>query len=173
MPPLLVTMGEPAGIGGELALKAWAARRDGIPPFVLLDDIERLHALAGRIGLKVPFAAIEDPGEAAAVWAEALPVLHQPLTASVEPGRPDPANGQAVIRSIERAVSLVMSGAAGAVVTNPISKAVLHRAGFAHPGHTEFLGELAGAGAKPVMMLAGPSLRVVPVTVSRGARPAR
>jgi 4-hydroxythreonine-4-phosphate dehydrogenase len=92
-------------------------------------------------------------------------VLPLPLAAPVTPGRPDPANAPAVIASIERAVALAKEGRAGAVVTNPIQKSVLTAAGFPHPGHTEFLGELAGRGRPPVMMLACPGLRVVPVTV--------
>ncbi|MCW8086121.1 4-hydroxythreonine-4-phosphate dehydrogenase PdxA [Sabulicella glaciei] len=154
---LALTMGEPAGIGPEISALAWQAlRRDG-PGFVLLGD-------AGLVS-GVPVARVASPEEAEAAFPEALPVLHRPLPAPVRPGRPDPANAPAVLRSIEEAVALAREGRAGAVVTNPIQKAVLTAAGFPHPGHTEFLGELAGTGVPPVMMLACPELRVVPVTV--------
>lgn len=162
--PLAVTMGEPAGIGGEIALMAWLAR-DALPPFFLIDDPSRLAGLAARLGWSIPIAPITAPAEAVAVFAEALPVLAQPLANPVEPSKPNPANAGAVIAAIRRAVELTQSGAASAIVTNPIHKAVLTEAGFAHPGHTEFLAELAGPGVTPIMMLACPGLRVVPVTV--------
>lgn len=177
-PPLALTMGEPAGIGGEIALKAWsiargAARADGaVPPFVLLDDPARLEALASRLGLPVPVKAVGSAAEAAAAFGTALPVLPQPLAAPVTPGRPDPANGAAVIASIDRAVDLVRRGEASAVVTNPIQKSALYAAGFRHPGHTEYLAHLAGLADEPVMMLAARDLRVVPVTIHVSVRDA-
>lgn len=172
-PPLVLTMGEPAGIGGEIALKAWAARADGaVPPFVLLDDPARLEALAARLGLPVPVRAVGSMAEGAALFGAALPVLPQPLAAPVTPGRPDPANGAAVIASIDRAVDLVRRGEASAVVTNPIQKSALYAAGFRHPGHTEYLAHLAGLTDEPVMMLAAQDLRVVPVTIHVSVRDA-
>lgn len=163
--PLALTMGEPAGIGGEITLKAWRARvTDAIPPFFAIDDPARLATLARTIGIDVPVREIDDPGEAQRVFPDALPVLAQALPHPTIPGRPDPANAPAVIAAIERAVTLVRSGRASAVVTNPIQKETLYDAGFAYPGHTEFLGVLAHV-AHPVMMLAGPELRVVPVTI--------
>ncbi|CAO3451357.1 4-hydroxythreonine-4-phosphate dehydrogenase (EC 1.1.1.262) [Azospirillum argentinense] len=180
-PPLALTMGEPAGIGGEIALKAWAearakagaARADGaVPPFVLLDDPARLEALAARLGLPVPVKAVGSMAEGAALFGAALPVLPQPLAAPVTPGRPDPANGAAVIASIDRAVELVRRGEASAVVTNPIQKSALYAAGFRHPGHTEYLAHLAGLTEEPVMMLAAQDLRVVPVTIHVSVRDA-
>jgi 4-hydroxythreonine-4-phosphate dehydrogenase len=165
-PPLVVTMGEPAGIGGEIALMARAAHREqAVPRFFIVDSPERLERLAERLGLAVRPIAIGDAGEIGAAWAHGLPVLPLALPARVVPGRPDPDNAGAVLESIERAVRLVRSGTAGAVVTNPIHKQVLYSAGFHHPGHTEYLAELAGATAAPVMMLACPELRVVPVTI--------
>ncbi|MBI4183247.1 MAG: 4-hydroxythreonine-4-phosphate dehydrogenase PdxA [Proteobacteria bacterium] len=158
-------MGEPAGIGGEIALKAWLARARGVAPFVAIDDPERLSALARRLGLEVPVRTVAGPEEAAGAFAEALPVLALPLARPARPGRPDPANAPAVIAAIDRAVALTLAGRAAAVVTNPIQKKTLIEAGFAHPGHTEYLAELAKAAGPPVMMLVGPSLRVVPVTV--------
>ncbi len=167
-PPLAVTMGEPAGIGGELSLKVWLARRAaGTParrPFFILDDPARLAALARTLGLEVPVQAIGSAAETAAVFAQALPVLPISLAAPVTPGHPDTANAAATIAAIERAVGLAASGEAAGVVTNPIQKKTLQDAGFRHPGHTEFLAELAG-GIDVAMMLACPQLRVVPVTI--------
>ena len=164
MTPLALTMGEPAGIGGEITLAAWLRRGEGVPPFFALDDPDRLAALARRLGLAVPIREIGIAEEAAGCFADALPVLPVILAARVEPGHPSGVNAAAVVAAIERAVALVRSGQAAALVTNPIHKETLYTAGFRHPGHTEFLAELAGAGA-PVMMLACPGLRVVPVTI--------
>lgn len=163
--PVALTMGEPAGVGGELSLAAWLARRDGEAAFFAIDDPDRLDALARRLGRSVPLRSISSPAEAPQVFAAALPVLPLRLPVPVAPGRPDPANAAAVLRSIERAVVLVRQGSAGAMVTNPIHKGTLYKAGFRHPGHTEYLAALAGAEAAPVMMLTCPGLRVVPVTV--------
>ncbi len=165
MQPLALTMGEPAGIGAEIAIDAWLALRGSGPRFVLLDDADRVAALAQRLGRPVEVRRVASMAEGAAVFPAALPVLHRALPVAVTPGRPDPANAQSVIDAIAEAVALAQSGVAAAVVTNPIQKAVLTRAGFPHPGHTEFLAALAGPGVKPVMMLACPGLRTVPVTV--------
>ncbi len=163
--PLVLTMGEPAGIGGEIALQAWRDRSaHAIPPFFAIDDPARLAALAEALGLDVPVREIGEPGDCARAYASALPVLAQRLPRKPVAGSPDPANASAVIAAIERATALVRNGQAGAMVTNPIHKETLYAAGFAYPGHTEFLGALARV-AHPVMMLAGPELRVVPVTV--------
>ena len=165
-------MGEPAGIGGELALLTWLARRNrAVPPFFTVDDPGRLAALACRLGLAVPVVEIEAAAEAAARFDAALPVLPVALPAAVEPGHPDPANGRAVLAAIDRAVALALAGSAAAVVTNPIHKGVLYQAGFRHPGHTEYLGALLGVSA-PVMMLEGGGLRVVPVTCHLSVRAA-
>jgi 4-hydroxythreonine-4-phosphate dehydrogenase len=159
--PLALTMGDPAGIGGEIAAGAWLAARQnpglGIHPFVLIGDVR----WAGGFG--IPIEVIDDPA-AAAAFARALPVLAHPLANPAIPGRPDPANAAAIIGAIERATSLAMSGTVSAIVTNPIAKSVLYAAGFKHPGHTEFIGALTNT-RTPIMMLAGPHLRVVPVTV--------
>ena len=169
--PVVLTMGEPAGIGGELALMSWRAR-DGLPPFCVLDDPERLRRLARRLALDVPVAPIADPAEAEAAFATALPVLPHPLPSDVEPGRPDPCNAAAVIGALDRAVDLVRRAAARAVVTAPIHKATLYGAGFRAPGHTEYLARLVGPGARAVMMIACPQLRVVPVSVHVALREA-
>src|SRR5579859_3901390 len=162
--PLALTMGEPAGIGAEITMAAWLRRSEGLPPFFLLDDIERLAALAHRLGWTVPLRAIAAPEEAAATFPFHLPVLPIALSRPVVPGQPDTGNAGAVVAAIDAAVAFANTGRAAAVVTNPINKQVLYSAGFKHPGHTEYLAELAG-GVQPVMMLACPELRVVPVTI--------
>lgn len=172
-PPLALTMGEPAGIGGEIAAKAWLGRHQtGVPPFLLIDSPQRLERLAELLGVTLPIGVVAGPEEAARVFDDALPVLPLALPQAVAPGRPHPANAAAVKESIERAVALTRAGGAGAVVTNPIHKAAMYAGGFAFPGHTEFLADLAGAGVRPVMMLACPGLRVVPVTVHLALRAA-
>ena len=157
LPPLALTMGEPAGIAAEITAKAWWAVRAAGPAFFLIGDPAQ--------ATQAPMAVIESPEQANAAFPHALPVLPQKLAAAVRPGCLDPANAPAVIASIERAVGYALQGRAAGVVTNPIQKSVLTAIGFAHPGHTEFLGELAGKGVPPVMLLACPGLRVVPATV--------
>ncbi|MDO9713302.1 4-hydroxythreonine-4-phosphate dehydrogenase PdxA [Paracraurococcus lichenis] len=155
--PLAVTMGEPAGIGGEIAVAAWQALHATGPAFFLIDDADRLRG--------APIARIGAPEQALAAFGRALPVLHRPLPRPAEPGRLDAANAPAVIAAIDEAVALAKAGRAAGIVTNPIQKSALYAAGFAHPGHTEYLAEIAGAGVPPVMLLACPELRVVPVTI--------
>ena len=162
--PLALTMGDPAGIGGEIALAAWTALRGGGPAFVAIDDPDRLAALARRLGREVPVRAVGSMAEGAASFPHALPVLPERLATPVEPGRPDPAHGPAIIRSVARAVASVRAGEAAGVVTCPLAKTTLLAGGIGHAGHTTWLAELAGGGV-PVMMLASPLLRVVPVTV--------
>ena len=167
--PLAVTMGEPAGIGGELTLKAWLARRGGGRPFFTIDCPFRLTELAHRLGLDVVVRTIEGPAEAAEAFATALPVLPVALVAPIKAGHPDGRNAASTVAAIAAATQLALSGSVGGMVTNPIQKKVLQDAGFAHPGHTEYLAELASeAAGRPVevaMMLACPELRVVPVTI--------
>ncbi len=170
MKPIVLTMGDPAGIGGELTLRAWLAQRRLGRCFVALDDPARLAALAALLGLDVPIATVATLDEGPALFANALPVLPIALQNPPTPGKPDSANAPAVVASIERAAALALRGAAGAMVTNPINKAALYDAGFAYPGHTEFLAELTGARGKQIMMLASPFLRVVPVTVHASLR---
>ena len=170
MRPLALTMGDPAGIGGELTLGAWRALREGGPEFVVLDDPDRLRALAASLRLDIPIAEVATAD--AASFAEALPVLPVRLANPPRPGHPDPANAPAVIAAIEQATGLARAGAVGGVVTNPINKSALYQAGFAYPGHTEFLAALTGAPGRQEMMLASPALRVVPVTVHASLRDA-
>jgi 4-hydroxythreonine-4-phosphate dehydrogenase len=165
--PLAMTMGEPAGIGPELALRAWMRRGEIGAPFFLIADPAALQQTARQLGLDVPVAPVA-PGEAAATFAGALPVVPLSMKVAATPGRPEAALGRATIESIERAVGLVRAGEAAAVVTNPIAKHVLYEAGFAHPGHTEFLGELArqwGGPTQPVMLMWSSALSVAPVTI--------
>ena len=165
---LALTMGDPAGIGGEIAIKAWHALRETGPRFVLLADPGWLRAQPGAVGL--PIEIVHDPADAG--FSRALPMLEIPLARIARPGEGDPENASAVTASIARAVALAQSGAVRGVVTNPISKAVLAAAGFAYPGHTEYVGALMGTPGAEVMLLAGPSLRVVPVTVHVSLRDA-
>ena len=164
MRPLALTMGDPAGIAREITLGAWRALRETGPCFAVLGEpaVER----------GVPTHPVADISEASAVFPTALPILPISLAAPPVPGHPAPANAPAVIASIEQATRLAQSGDAGAVVTNPISKAVLYDAGFRYPGHTEFLAALTGVPGREVMMLASPMLRVVPVTVHVSLREA-
>ena len=158
---LVLTMGDPAGIGGEIALKAWTAGAR----FVMLADPDWLASIDGA----VPIRQVQSAADA--TFDDALPVLPIRLARPATPGTPDSANGPATIDSIRRAVALVQSGEARGVVTNPIAKHVLYAAGFEHPGHTEFLAALTHA-PTPVMMLANDHLRVVPVTVHVSLRQA-
>lgn len=172
-PPLALTMGEPGGIGGEIALKAWLKRHDAhVPPFFLLDDPLRLEHLAKLLGARIPLRPIASPGEAVGLFDEAVPVLPLALKTPAAPGRPDPANAETVRDAIARAVALARTGEAAAVVTNPIHKGTMYAGGFTFPGHTEYLAELAGPGVVPVMMLACQGLRVVPVTIHLALRDA-
>ena len=161
--PLVLTMGEPAGIGAEIALMAWRTGAAG--PVFMIDDPARLRRLDAALGLGVPIVEISAPEEAAAACKTALPVLPLAGPVRAEAGTPNPANASAVLDSIERAVALAAQGKVAGLVTNPIHKKSLYGAGFRYPGHTEYLAALAGVTEPPVMMLACPGLRVVPVTV--------
>ena len=157
--PLAVTLGDPAGIGAEIIVKAWNALRAEGQPFLVVGDADALRAAPGVQG--APVQAIGGPAEAAKVFASAIPVLHQPLSAPVVCGEPSSAYARSVIGWIETAVGLALTGDVKGMVTAPIAKAPLYAAGFGFPGHTEFLAELTAAerhdGARgPVMMLAAP-----------------
>jgi 4-hydroxythreonine-4-phosphate dehydrogenase len=173
--PLALTSGEPAGIGPDITIKAWLRRNElKLPPFYLLGDRDLLAQRASALGLDVRIAD-SSAEDAAATFADALPVVDTGHAATAQPGRPDHSSADAALASIRQAVGDVVAGRAGAVVTNPIAKSVLYRAGFRHPGHTEFLAELAAAGGatpQPVMMLWSPALVVVPVTIHLSLREA-
>jgi 4-hydroxythreonine-4-phosphate dehydrogenase len=166
--PLALTLGDPAGIGPEIVVKAWSALRQTGPAFMVVGDYEALASAPGAAG--VTLRRVLDAGEAKAAFAEALPVLDLPLQTPVVAGQPSAAAAPAIVRWIETAVGLALSGAVAGVVTAPIAKAPLYEAGFRFPGHTEFLGELTAAapyeGARgPVMMLTAQDLRVTLATV--------
>ena len=167
--PLLLTQGDPAGIGPELTLKAWLGRSERpLPPFAVIADPDHLGRVAASHGWNVPIVPVE-PQEAEHAFDAALPVVPLRNAVQAEAGNPDPANAPSIIESIETAVRLVQQGLASAVVTNPIAKHVLYEAGFRHPGHTEYLAALAAEPGQqpphPVMMLWSEQLAVVPVTV--------
>jgi len=173
--PLALTSGEPAGIGPDITIKAWLLRNElKLPAFYLLGDRDHLARRAKALGIKVELACVSAE-EASATFADALPVVATGHAASALPGRPDQSSAAAALGSIRQAVNDVVAGRASAVVTNPIAKSVLYRAGFRHPGHTEFLAELAANGGRPphpVMMLWSPALAVVPVTIHLSLREA-
>ena len=167
--PLALSQGDPAGIGPDITLSAWAKRREtGLPPFLFIGDPSVLAARVSLLKLDVPIKET-DVAYAGRIFAEALPVLPVQAGASVRPGEPDVATARSTIAAIETAVALSLKGEALGVVTNPIAKSVLYAANFGFPGHTEFLADLAarasGQPVMPVMMLAGPLLRAVPVTI--------
>ena len=169
MQPLALTLGEPAGIGPDLALEVWRRRAElNMPPFYLVGTVDFLRRRAARLGLDIPITAVT-PRSAAAAFAGALPVVAIDAAVSAEPGRPDRSSAPAAVASIRRAVADVMAGEAAAVVTNPVAKNVLYHWGFAEPGHTEFLAKLVqestGRTLQPVMLLWSPVLAVVPVTI--------
>ena len=155
--PIALTCGEPAGIGPEIATLAWRAVKDDLT-FCWIGDPDHLPA-------GTTYVEIDAPPAAAAVMLQALPVLARPFGSARTPGRLDPRHAAAVIDTIEIGTQLALSGAVSALCTLPIHKQALQDgAHFAFPGHTEFLGALAGE-ATPVMMLASDALKVVPVTI--------
>lgn len=167
--PLALTSGDPSGIGPEIAVAAWRLRNEvKVPAFYLLADPVLVAARAKAVGMDITIAET-DPTGAAHLFANALPVV--PLATSLMdvPGQPDKRNAAGIIEAIDRAVADTFEGRAAAVVTCPIAKKPLYDAGFRFPGHTEYLAYLAsqrtGAEVTPVMMLAGPDLRAVPVTI--------
>jgi 4-hydroxythreonine-4-phosphate dehydrogenase len=166
---LALTVGEPAGIGPDIALAVWRRRSElRLPPFYLLADPRFVAARASALGIDVPTRVVE-PAAAAAAFAVALPIVPIDVAITAEPGRPDASSAPAAIAAIRRSVADVLAGRASAVVTNPVAKSVLYRSGFAEPGHTEFLAtltaEMTGVSARPVMMLWSEELAVVPVTI--------
>jgi 4-hydroxythreonine-4-phosphate dehydrogenase len=173
--PLALTSGEPAGIGPDITIKAWLRRDElKLPPFYLLGDLSFLGNRAKALGVDVKLADVRAE-DALGTFPDALPVVATGQAATARPGQPDSSSADAVLASIRQAVGDVIAGRAAAVVTNPIAKSVLYRAGFRHPGHTEFLAELAataGHTPQPVMMLWSPALVVVPVTIHLSLRDA-
>jgi len=163
--PLVLSLGDPAGVGPEIAGKAWKALHAGGPAFVVMGDAEVVSA-----AVEAPVRRVVDLAQGADVFADALPVIHSPVAEAVTPGRPSPANAAAVVRWIEVATALARSGEASALVTCPIAKASLYDAGFTYPGHTEFVAALSEGAPYPgprgpVMMLTAADLRTVLVTI--------
>ncbi|MBB4065549.1 4-hydroxythreonine-4-phosphate dehydrogenase PdxA [Gellertiella hungarica] len=167
--PVGLTQGDPAGIGPDISLVAWSRRAElAIPPFVYIGDPAILAQRARDLGLDVPVRE-SDAADALRHFPDALPVLPVPAGAAVVAGHPHPASASGTIGAIEKAVDLCFRGEVSSVATNPIAKSVLYKAGFRFPGHTEFLADLAakrtGQPVLPVMMLAGPLLRAIPLTI--------
>jgi 4-hydroxythreonine-4-phosphate dehydrogenase len=168
LPPLAVSMGEPAGIGPDLILRLYRDRDAlGLPPFAVYGNLGFLAARARRLKLDIAFVATS-PEQAPREFAAALPIVHVDGLVPDKPGEASPISSKVVIEAISRAVADTLRGACRGVVTAPIHKGVLHTSGFKHPGHTEFLASLCannGVAPTPVMMLAHHELRVVPVTI--------
>jgi 4-hydroxythreonine-4-phosphate dehydrogenase len=168
-PPLVLTLGEPGGIGPDITIDAWLRRRElALPPFLFAGDPALLRRRAEALGRSIETVDAE-PEDAASAFAQAIPCLAGTSPVTGKPGELAASDAPAVVASIRASVALVAAGRAAAVVTNPIQKKALNAIGFPFPGHTEFLGalsaELFGIEAYPVMMLAGADLRVVPLTV--------
>ncbi|OYY69382.1 4-hydroxythreonine-4-phosphate dehydrogenase PdxA [Sphingomonas sp. 28-63-12] len=159
--PIAVSMGDPAGIGPETVAKAWAQRHaQGLAPFFAVGDVRAIEKVWDG-----PVERVSDPADAAALFDTALPVLSIQDAGDIVPGQPDVDGARCALHALELAVGLTRSGAAGALVTGPVSKAQLYQIGFTDPGQTEFVAERCGISREnTVMMLAGPSLRVVPIT---------
>jgi 4-hydroxythreonine-4-phosphate dehydrogenase len=173
--PLALTLGEPAGIGPDIAIAAWLRRKElKLPPFYVIGDRDFLNLRARHLELDLASKDVR-ADQAVATFQDALPVVSSGHAGTAQPGLPDDNSAAAAIGSIRQAVADVAAGRAAAVVTNPIAKSVLYRAGFRHPGHTEFLAELAaqdGRTPQPVMLLWSPLLAVVPVTIHVALRDA-
>lgn len=161
-PPIAVAMGDPAGVGPEVAARAWLARREhALHPFVAIGDAAAIAAVWDG-----PVARVADMDEVAAVFDRALPVWHLEDSGPVTPGQPTPAGATCALHTLETGIGLTRNQASAALVTGPVSKSALHGVGYTHPGQTEFIAERCGVTAtNAVMMLAGPGLRVVPLTV--------
>lgn len=166
MPPLAVSLGDPAGIGPEIIAGSWARRAEaGLAPFFVLGGAGVLTAAAAQRGLDAPVVAIADPAETGAAFAHGIPVLGE-ADCPYHPGQPDDEGAALALHSLAEATRMALLGKASAVVTAPVAKAQLARIGFEFPGQTEFLAVACGLPAEAaVMMLAGPNLRAVPLTV--------
>ncbi len=162
--PIAITMGDPAGISGEITLKTWCRVKDRGVPFVALDNVERLQNLSTKLNIKLPIIPVGTPLDAVHIFQDALPVYDIHLAQPSKLGYLDQRNAKSIIKSIEIAASFATNGLVSAVVTNPIHKKSLYKAGFPHLGHTEYLAALSGESIEPAMMLACQSLRTVPVT---------
>jgi len=162
--PIILTMGEPSGIGGEIALKAWQLGHTKLSPFCIIDCPNRLQQISNSMNLQVDVVEIARVEDTATVFEKALPVLPIRLPGEIVPGELNSLNNQSVLLAIKRATKLIQSGRAIAMVTNPIHKNILYQSGFSYPGHTEYIAALAKIKTEPVMMLVSDRLRVIPVT---------
>ncbi|HEX6072888.1 MAG TPA: 4-hydroxythreonine-4-phosphate dehydrogenase PdxA [Sphingomicrobium sp.] len=160
-PPLAISLGDPAGIGPEVIAKCWDNRSAfNLPPFAAIGDPRSIAAVWDG-----PIEIIADPRETDAAFDYGLPLIQLPAAQADLPGHPSVAGAHCSLDALELAVGLARSGSAGAVVTGPVAKEQLYAIGFQHPGQTEFVAERCGvAPGNVVMMLAGPTLRTVPVT---------
>lgn len=177
--PLALTMGDPSGIGLDLTLAAFAERQTlDLPPFMFLGDPNALEERAQLLGHEIEMQDITEqhtapqdvtPQDVMRVFQDRLPIYPIKCPNPVKAGAPDSGNAQAILQSIQTAVHMTRDGQVSAIVTNPIAKSVLYEAGFSHPGHTEYLAELSRIADQPpplpVMMLAGPHLKTIPVTI--------
>ncbi|NVE93571.1 4-hydroxythreonine-4-phosphate dehydrogenase PdxA [Altererythrobacter lutimaris] len=166
MSPLTLSLGDPAGIGPEIIACAFAAKdREKLKPFFVVGGADVLRAAAGQRELDINIVTIADPAEAERAFASGLPVLAG-QDGPYEPGAPDKHGAGLALASLTQAAEFTRCGIASGLVTAPISKAELAEVGFAHPGQTEFLADVCDLPSRDaVMMLAGPSLRTVPLTV--------
>lgn len=164
--PLAVSLGDPAGIAPEVIAESWMRRREmALAPFFVVGGAAVLRAAAATRGIDLPVASISAPSEAANVFGSALPVLGAEDCAPAF-GEPAIAGATLALHSLTGATAFALSGEAGGVVTGPIAKSKLAAVGFTQPGQTEFLADACGLPREAaVMMLAGPSLRTVPLTV--------
>lgn len=164
--PLAVSLGDPAGVGPELICAAWARREEEqLPPFFVCGGLGVLLEAARTRELSVPLASIDYPARAAERFDRALPVLGD-MSAGYHPGMPDETGARLAFESLKLATRLAVEGSAGGLVTGPIAKAELAKVGFDYPGQTEFVADACGVAAEDaVMLLAGPQLRTVPMTV--------
>lgn len=160
--PLAVSIGDPAGVGPEIIAAAWEHRiTANLPPFLAIGDARAIRAVWDG-----PIAMLSDPAAASAAFADALPLIQVDDPGDIVPGQPNLAGARCALDSLELAVGLARQGMAGGLVTGPVSKAQLFAIGFTYPGQTEFVAERCGmVAAHAVMMLAGPSLRTIPLTV--------
>ena len=161
LPPLAVALGDPSGIGPEVTAKAWAAREvNDLAPFFAVGDARSIEAVWDG-----PLQRISDPAHAAEVFQNALPVVQVEDAGPIQPGAPNAEGARCALASLEMAIGLARSVTASGLVTSPISKVGFYEIGFTHPGQTEFVAERCGISpANAVMLLAGPSLKVVPMT---------
>lgn len=162
MQPFTVSLGDPAGIGPEITAKAWEARHiAALPPFFAVGDAESIAAVWNG-----PVQLINDVNEVDAIFDRALPVWHLETSGPIVPGVPSTEGAHIALKALELGIGLTRSGAAGALITGPVSKRQLYAIGYHHPGQTEYVAEHCGVSrANATMMLAGPSLRVIPVTI--------